>query len=85
MESNWTVYLTQMDDAPALIVVDTFADDDEAADDLATSALPVAERRAFLLRGREIQQRLKAAGRLAPAQDWIAAFDAALAKLPAAN
>ena len=50
-----------------------------------TSALPVAERRAFLLRGREIQQRLKAAGRLAPAQDWIAHFDADLAKLPAAD
>ncbi|HNF63933.1 MAG TPA: tetratricopeptide repeat protein, partial [Rhodocyclaceae bacterium] len=50
-----------------------------------TSALPVAERRAFLLRGREIQQRLKAAGRLVPAQDQIATFNAELAKLPAAD
>src|SRR5271166_3880171 len=40
----------------------------------------VEERRAFLLRGREILVSLKSAGRLLPDQDWIPWFDAKLAE-----
>ncbi|MFC5771061.1 tetratricopeptide repeat protein [Thauera sinica] len=45
-------------------------------------ALPVAERRELLLRGREILQELNREGRLHPNQDHVAMFDAALATLP---
>lgn len=45
-------------------------------------ALPAAERRELLLRGREILQELNREGRLHPSQDHVALFDAALATLP---
>ncbi|HRP23995.1 DUF4062 domain-containing protein [Thauera sp.] len=44
--------------------------------------LAVTERRDFLLRGRKLLQELKEAGRLHPSQDYVAWFDAALARLP---
>src|SRR5690606_17538252 len=44
--------------------------------------LPVAQRQAFLLRGRKILQALESARLLPPSQDHVASFDAALAKLP---
>ncbi|MBS0551034.1 MAG: tetratricopeptide repeat protein [Proteobacteria bacterium] len=44
--------------------------------------LSIAERRTFFLRGRKILQELKQAGRLHPSQDYVAWFDAELAKLP---
>ena len=44
--------------------------------------LTVTERRAFLLRGRKLLKELKEAGRLHPSQDYVAWFDAALARLP---
>lgn len=46
------------------------------------AGLPVAQRRAFLLRGRKILQALGSAGLLPPSQDHVALFDAALTKLP---
>ena len=44
--------------------------------------LSIAERRTFFLRGRKILQELKQARRLHPSQDYVAWFDAELAKLP---
>ncbi|MFM7640061.1 MAG: hypothetical protein ACKO45_00660, partial [Cyanobium sp.] len=43
--------------------------------------LTIPERRTFFQRGRQILGQLKAAGRLQANQDWISAFDQALAEL----
>jgi hypothetical protein len=44
--------------------------------------LPIPDRREFLQRGRQRLLKLKDAGRLQANQDWIGAFDQALADLP---
>ena len=41
------------------------------------------ERRAFLVRGKQILMMLKKQGRLPPSQDWTAWFEQELSKLPA--